>query len=126
MMLYPFLAVLIFSATYFMGMVPLSFDAFIQPYTGKFALPCIVLTILAVVELPVYYFLIYSRYKKDLAYRASPGAETVVLYFPTVIGAFGFVIGFLNRDPWIALPFISLGFAVSACAFFTTRGIEPE
>jgi len=43
-----------------------------------------------------------------------------------VFATLGFMIAFLNQNPWIAMPFMALGFAVFVFAFITTRKAEIQ
>ncbi|MFH0737661.1 MAG: hypothetical protein V1827_03850 [Candidatus Micrarchaeota archaeon] len=94
--------------------VPFSSDAFIQPYFGEKALVSTTLLFVAALEIPLYYFMFYSKYAGD------PSKRLLLITFPSVFAVFGFVIGFLNLNPWAALPYAALGFSIYAIAYIKT------
>jgi len=91
--------------------VPFSLGALVQPYIGPLGVACSVLTGLAIADAFVYYLMFYSKYLGD------PKMHLLLLAFPEVIALFGFIIGFMNFNPWAAIPFFALAFGIYAFVY---------
>lgn len=91
--------------------VPFSLEAFVQPYSGPMAMISAVLAGLAIADVFVYYFLFYSKYVND------PRSHMLLVVYPEAIALFGFIIAFLNLNPWAAVPFFALAFGIYAFVY---------
>jgi hypothetical protein len=114
---YPILLFILFTISSAKGsMMPFSLGAIIQPYIAANAIVSIILALAAVADIAVYYLMFYSKGIND------PKNHLLLLTFPEVIGIFGFLIGVLNSNPWAAVPFFAIGFAIYAFVYVRISG----
>ena len=92
-------------------MVPFSAMAMIQPYLGENSLFAIVLGAVCIADVLVFHFTFIPQLSSNKA------NDFTVLAFPSVFVVFGFVIGFMNQNPWALIPYILLGLANYAYAY---------
>jgi hypothetical protein len=110
--MYPILLFVLFLTSSTMGeMVPFSPAAFMQPYSGPYATISLVLAFLALADVFVYYFMFYKKYLDE------PKSHLLLLVYPEAIALFGFIIGFLNSNPWSALPLFAVAFSIYAYVY---------
>lgn len=83
--------------------VPFSPGAFIQPYSGEQSSIAIALGAVAVLD-----FLLMNLYFIPLCLK-SLGNELPALSVTETFGIFGFIIGFMNSNPWAAVPYLAIG-----------------
>lgn len=102
--LMPLASILILaSALFFLfGSEPFSFDAYIRPFTGDFAAVSLVLLTIGILDLIYLNIAFIPKLVQD------PKNHVLALTMSTPFSIFGFVIGFLDRNPWVALPFFAI------------------
>ncbi|NYZ73884.1 hypothetical protein H0O00_01965 [Candidatus Micrarchaeota archaeon] len=106
------LAVLFYLSGMWPDATPLSIEAFSQPFQGDFAMMNFVLVALAVMDIGYYYFAILPQI------LPTPKNHPTLLAFPAVWSALGLVIGLLNANPWVAIPFFMVGMISYVYAFW--------
>jgi hypothetical protein len=94
--------------------MPLSTEAFSQPFHGDYAMLSYILTALLVMDLAYYLFVFMPQFLPDPKNKN----HLILLVFPEIAAVFGFIIGILNQNPWGALPFFVLGIVWYAYAYF--------
>lgn len=84
------------------GSLPFTFEAYIRPFTGDYAVISIVLLVIGILDLVYLNIAFIPKLVQD------PRNHLAALAMSTPFSIFGFVIGFLDKNPWIALPFIAI------------------
>lgn len=106
-----FLGLLFFICSRFPDAMPLSVDAFYQPFQGDYAMFAYILTALLFMDVAYYTFAFLPQSISE------PKNHLVLLAFPEIASVFGLIIGMLNRNPWGAIPFFVLGIGWYAYAY---------
>ena len=113
--IYPILLLALF---FLFSIVPFSIDAFTQPYYGEGAGIAIMLAALS-----LGYLLIYHAYLLPM-FLKRPASHIVAIALPQTIAILGFYIGFINANPWAALPFFLVAFLNYVHAYLKVRELE--
>ena len=88
--------------------VPLSLEAFIEPFSSIVA---IAIGVIAVLDMVYYHVSVLPMAAK------TPKLHMLAVVFPEVVAIMGFIIGFMHLNFWVALPFFALGFANTLYAY---------
>ena len=91
--------------------MPLSIEAFSQPFQGDYAMLAIILSVLLVMDLAYYLSVFIPQFLPDAK------NHLILLAFPEIASVFGLIIGLLNQNLWGALPFFVLGIMWYAYAY---------
>jgi hypothetical protein len=86
-------------------------DAFVQPYLGENNIIISLLTFMALLDIHWYFSSLLPKLGEDRQNKL------IAVTFPSAIAVFGFVIGFLESNPWVALPFFLVGFGIYMNAY---------
>jgi len=105
--MYPMLFFVLFIATGgIMGdTVPFTLDSFMSPYAGEFAVPSIVLVLVCMLDVALFHVKLLPTFLPN------PQNHLVAIVLPETFAVFGFIIGFINSNPWSAIPFFLFAFA---------------
>jgi len=120
--MYPMLFFVLFIATGgMMGKsMAFSFDAFVTPYSGEFALQSIVLAVVCIPGVALFHLKLLPLFLLD------PKNHLIAIVLPESFAVFGFVIGILNSNPWSAIPFLLFAFAEYVYVYTKISGMDAK
>jgi len=114
---YPILLFILFYVTSMAGEgVPLSAGAFVQPFFGDNAALAILFLIISALDMAWYLRSVVPMAMED------PSSRMLAASIPQVIAVFGFILGFLELNPWGAMPFFLLSFLFFSYGYMRVMG----
>gem|GEM_PF-6146657 len=119
--IYPLYFFIVYMATYsHAGFVPLSIGAFSQPYAGELGAISIALGAVGVA------YLAFTNLFWIPRIIGEPRNRIMVFVIPEGFGIAGFVIGFMNLNPWAAIPFLLVAFANYVYVYTKVTAMEVK
>jgi len=119
--MYPMLFLVLFIVTGGMNnAMPFSLDAFISPYVGEFAVLSIVLALVCMLDVALFHVKLLPESLPN------PQNHLFAISIPESFVVFGFIIGFINSNPWSAIPFFLFGFAEYVYVYTTISRMDEN
>jgi len=120
--MYPMLFFVLYIATGgIMGdTVPFTLDSFMSPYVGEFAVLSIVLALVCMLDVALFHVKLLPESLPN------PQNHLFAISIPESFVVFGFIIGFINSNPWSAIPFFLFAFAEYAYVYTTISRMDEN